>query len=55
MMRCAALWAAQNGATRIAVAATEENTGANALYAALKMEVVGHYHYRILNGDCEEM
>ncbi|WP_420326479.1 GNAT family N-acetyltransferase [Mameliella sp.] len=54
MMRCAALWAAQNGADRIAVAATEENTGANALYAALKMEVVGHYHYRILNGDCEE-
>ena len=53
MMRCAALWAADQGATRIAVAATEENAGANALYAALKMEVAGRYHYRILNGESE--
>lgn len=51
MMRCAALWAERHGATEIAVAATEENDGANALYAALKMEVVGHYHYRMLQDD----
>ena len=55
MMRCAALWAADQGATRIAVAATTENTGANALYATLKMEVAGHYHYRILNAESEDL
>lgn len=54
MMRCAALWAADQGATRIAVAATEDNAGANALYAALKMQVAGRYHYRILNGESED-
>ncbi|MBV7394443.1 GNAT family N-acetyltransferase [Mameliella sediminis] len=54
MMRCAALWAADHGATRITVAATEDNAGASALYTSLKMEVVGHYHYRILNGDSED-
>lgn len=55
MMRCAALWAADQGATRIAVAATEANIGANALYATLKMEVAGHYHYRILNAESEDL
>ncbi|SNS88001.1 GNAT family N-acetyltransferase [Antarctobacter heliothermus] len=55
MMRCAALWAADQGASRIAVAATRENTGANALYATLKMEVAGHYHYRILNAESEDL
>ncbi|WP_323769632.1 GNAT family N-acetyltransferase [Antarctobacter sp.] len=55
MMRCAALWAADQGATRIAVAATEANAGANALYATLKMEVAGHYHYRILNAESEDL
>ncbi|WP_417207564.1 GNAT family N-acetyltransferase [Antarctobacter sp.] len=55
MMRCAALWAADQGATRIAVAATKENTGANALYATLKMEVAGHYHYRIRNAESEDL
>lgn len=55
MMRCAALWAEQHGAARIAVAATTENTAANALYAALKMEVVGQYHYRMLDtADSED-
>lgn len=55
MMRCAALWAADQGAARIAVAATEANIGANALYATLKMEVAGHYHYRILNAESEDL
>lgn len=55
MMRCAALWAEAQGAERIAVAATARNEGANALYAALKMEVVAHYHYRMLeNADSED-
>lgn len=53
MMRCAALWAADQGARRIAVTATTENAGANALYAALKMQVAGRYHYRILNAESE--
>jgi GNAT superfamily N-acetyltransferase len=54
MMRCAALWAEQAGADHIAVAATTENTTANALYAALNMEVIGHYHYRMLDTDDSE-
>lgn len=54
MMRCAALWAARQGATRIAVAATNDNTAAGALYAALNMEVVGHYHYRMLDTDATD-
>jgi GNAT superfamily N-acetyltransferase len=56
MMRCAALWAEQKGAERIALAATTANTAANALYAALNMEVVGHYHYRTPDAaDSEDM
>lgn len=57
MLRCAALWAEQQGATEIALAATTENAAANALYTTLKMQVVGHYHYRTLNAvdDSEDM
>ncbi|MGP6086844.1 GNAT family N-acetyltransferase [Antarctobacter jejuensis] len=51
MMRCAALWAEQQGATEIALAATSENAAAIALYTGLKMQVVGHYHYRTLDAD----
>lgn len=49
MMRCAAFWAHKQGATQFAVQATTSNDGANALYAALRMEVVAAYHYRIFN------
>lgn len=42
----AAHWAAAHGADRLALAVTEANSGARALYASLGMQVVGHYHYR---------
>ena len=42
----AAMWAADQGATTFALACTEANTGANALYAGLGMRDVGGYHYR---------
>jgi len=52
MMRQAALWARDNGATELTVICTKRNTGANGLYASLGMTSVGQYHYRILpNGD----
>ncbi|WP_102107348.1 GNAT family N-acetyltransferase [Oceaniglobus roseus] len=50
VMRQAAIWAAGHGATHMAVLVTEANAGANALYAALGMEVAARYHYRI-KGD----
>lgn len=46
IMRAAAFWALENGAHTLAVMCTRANTGANALYASLGMQVVGHYHYR---------
>lgn len=42
----AAQWAAENGANRLALAVTEANAEARALYASLGMRVVGQYHYR---------
>jgi GNAT superfamily N-acetyltransferase len=42
----AAHWAAENGADRLALAVTEANAGARALYTSLGMQVVGNYHYR---------
>ncbi len=47
IMGVAAVWAQNNGATDFSVICVGENTGANALYASLNMENVGHYHYRI--------
>ncbi len=49
MMRCAGLWARDAGARHMAVLATQANTRAQALYTSLKMEVIGRYHYRILD------
>lgn len=46
MLRSAACWAQQNGASWLALAVTRDNAGANQLYASLNMPVVGHYHYR---------
>jgi GNAT superfamily N-acetyltransferase len=46
-MRQAALWAQEQGAHWISAICTKENTGANALYSSLDMQLVGGYHYRI--------
>lgn len=46
LMRGAASWAMDNGATFLSLAVTEANTGARALYKALGMAEVGRYHYR---------
>lgn len=43
----AAQWAANNGADRLALAVTEANESARALYASFGMQVVGNYHYRV--------
>ncbi len=46
MMRAAAIWAQDVGATQFFVVVTDANASANRLYASLDMQVVGHYHYR---------
>lgn len=46
IMGVAAIWAQNNGATGFSVICVRDNLAANALYASLKMENVGHYHYR---------
>ncbi|MDK3016636.1 GNAT family N-acetyltransferase [Pseudodonghicola flavimaris] len=48
MMRGAAFWARAQGAQKLSVVCTRANDGANALYSSLGMDVVGAYHYRIL-------
>lgn len=47
MLQEAANWAQDNGADWLALAVTEANAGARALYASLGMTIVGHYHYRV--------
>ncbi|WP_371931703.1 GNAT family N-acetyltransferase [Roseovarius sp. MMSF_3305] len=46
MMRQAAFWAADNGATHMSVICTQANQGANALYSSMGFTLVGQYHYR---------
>ena len=46
-MRHAAIWALSQTASHMSVICTKENKAANALYASLKMRLVGGYHYRI--------
>lgn len=46
LMRAAAAWAHDQGARTLALAVTRANAPANALYAALGLVPVGHYHYR---------
>ncbi|WP_299046938.1 GNAT family N-acetyltransferase [uncultured Tateyamaria sp.] len=46
IMRRAAFWAVENGATHIAVLTTAANGPANALYQGLGFEQVCGYHYR---------
>ncbi|MDP5218340.1 GNAT family N-acetyltransferase [Ruegeria sp. 2205SS24-7] len=48
-MRAAAFWALDNGAETLSVICTKANTGANALYHALGMQIAGSYHYRVLD------
>lgn len=47
MMRQAALWAADQGATAFALATTQANTSAQNLYSSLGMSEIGRYHYRL--------
>ncbi|NUB44647.1 GNAT family N-acetyltransferase [Fertoebacter nigrum] len=47
MLRCAAIWAQDHGATQLSLVVTAANTGARALYASLNMQIVGQYHYRM--------
>lgn len=46
ILRCAAGWALDHGATTFSLVVTEANAPARALYASLGMAVVGQYHYR---------
>lgn len=48
MMRGAAIWAAANGADQLALAVTQTNEAAQALYRSMGMTVVTRYHYRRL-------
>ena len=54
LMRAAAFWAKEHGATRLAVLCTEANTAANGLYSSLGMTFSGQYHYRIQKGALDE-
>lgn len=47
IMRTAARWAQDHGAKRISVAVAQANGAANALYASIRMPIVGHYNYRV--------
>lgn len=46
ILSAAALWARDHGAATLALAVTEANQGARALYASQGMLGVGQYHYR---------
>lgn len=46
MMRGAAIWARDQGAGTLALAVTDANVAARALYASLGMSAVEQYHYR---------
>lgn len=47
LLRRAALWAQDQGATTLALVVTEANSAACALYSSLGMGVAGQYHYRL--------
>lgn len=47
ILRAAAFWAQDQGATHLSLAVTEANAGARALYTSFAMQVVGRYHYRV--------
>lgn len=50
IMRAAAFWAQDQGATTLSLAVTEANAAARSLYASFAMQVAGHYHYRVKPG-----
>lgn len=50
LVRGAASFAAENGASWLALAVTEANVPARALYAKLGMAEAGRYHYRLAPG-----
>jgi GNAT superfamily N-acetyltransferase len=47
LLRAAAKWAQNHGASTLSLIVTQGNHAANPLYAALGMSIVGHYHYRV--------
>lgn len=47
LLRAAANWAADLGATRLSLVVTERNVAARALYTRVRMQAVGQYHYRM--------
>lgn len=47
ILRAAARWALDQGASRLCLLVTEGNSNARHLYTSLGMSVVGHYHYRV--------
>ena len=47
ILAAAAYWAAEQGADRLALAVTQANGAARALYTSLGMQPVGEYHYRV--------
>jgi GNAT superfamily N-acetyltransferase len=51
LTRAAAEWAAAQGAAWLALAVTEANAPARALYAGLGMAAPGGYHYRVLEEE----
>jgi ribosomal protein S18 acetylase RimI-like enzyme len=50
LMRGAASFAAEQGAQWLALAVTEANAPARALYERLGIALAGSYHYRIASG-----
>lgn len=46
ILRAAANWAAEQGATRLSLVVTERNAAARALYERAGMALAGQYHYR---------
>lgn len=51
LMRKAAFWARDQGASHLSVICVEDNTAANTLYRNLGFEAVGRYHYRQLTDE----
>lgn len=47
LTRAAAQWAGAQGASWLALAVTEANAAARALYEGLGMQIAGRYHYRV--------
>jgi N-acetylglutamate synthase len=48
IMRTAAMWAQDQGASELFLAVAMHNQAANTLYASLGMQIVENYHYRSL-------